>query len=78
MPLFYFNIRNGSDLERDPDGTELPNLASAHAEALVVSRELAGAIPEFNDDTLIEIADEAGRTLLIVPFSARTACCAWR
>jgi hypothetical protein len=48
---------------------ELPNLASAHAEALVASRELAGAIPEFNNDTLIEIADETGRTVLQIPFS---------
>jgi len=69
VPLYYFHIRNGSALERDPEGMKLPDLESAHAEALVVSRELAGAIPEFNKDTLIEIADETGRTVLLVPFS---------
>jgi hypothetical protein len=69
MPLYYFHIRNGSDLEQDPEGSELPDLETAHAEALTVARELTGAIPEFNSNTLIEIADESGRTLLRVPFS---------
>lgn len=69
MPLYYFHIRNGSDLEQDPEGSELPNLDSAYAEALIVARELAGAIPEFNNDTVIEIADMNGKTLLLVPFS---------
>jgi hypothetical protein len=69
MPLYYLHIRNGRDLERDPEGVKLPDLDSAHAEALVVARELTDAIPEFNNDTVIEIADETGRTLLRVPFS---------
>jgi hypothetical protein len=68
MPLYYFHIRNGSDLEQDPEGSELPNLETAHAEALIAARELTGAIPELNNDTLIEVADETGRTLLCVPF----------
>lgn len=69
MPLYYFHIRNGCDLERDPEGMELPDLDSAHAEALIVARELVDAVPEFNKDTLIEIVDETGRTLLCVPFA---------
>lgn len=69
MPLYYFHIRNGSALERDPEGMELPDLQSAHAEALVASRELAEAAPEFDKDTLIEIADETGRTVLRISFA---------
>jgi hypothetical protein len=29
MPLYYLHIRNGSRLELDPEGTELPNLEAA-------------------------------------------------
>jgi hypothetical protein len=68
MPLYYFHIRNGSAFERDPKGSELPDLETAHAEALICARELALAILDFEDDTRIEIADEAGQILLLVPF----------
>ena len=63
MPLYYFHIRNGSALERDPEGMKLPDLESAHAEALVVSRELAGAILSSTRTPSIDCL-----TRLVVPF----------
>jgi hypothetical protein len=32
MPRYYFHIRNGSDLDEDPEGTELPDINAAHAD----------------------------------------------
>ena len=62
MPLYYFHIRNGSALERDPEGMKLPDLESAHAEALVLLR-IGRRDPEFNKDTLNRLL-----TRLVVPF----------
>jgi hypothetical protein len=39
MPMYYFHIRDGSTLEIDPDGTELPDAGAAHAEALKVAHD---------------------------------------
>ena len=69
MPLYYLHIRNGDKLEVDPDGTELPDLNAAVAEALKVARELLGEVNDLRRDAVIEIADGAGRTVLTVPFS---------
>ncbi len=69
MPRYYFHIRNGLDFEEDPAGLDLPDLDAAHAEALIVAHELATVVPEYSSDTIIEIADETGQTLLLVPFS---------
>ena len=46
MPLYYLHIRNGEKLEVDPDGTELPDLDAAFAEAMKVARELAGEVAD--------------------------------
>jgi hypothetical protein len=69
MPMYYLHIRNGDQLERDPDGTELPDIDAALAEARKVARELAAEIPAYDGSTVIEIADEDGQALLTVPFS---------
>jgi hypothetical protein len=41
MPIFFFHIRHGGSLAEDPDGTDLPTLALAYAEAVAMARELA-------------------------------------
>jgi hypothetical protein len=69
MPLYYLHIRNGDRLEVDPDGTELPNLDSAYAEAMKVARELVVEVDDLGRDTVIEITDGSGETILTVPFS---------
>jgi hypothetical protein len=40
MPRYYFNLKQGLKLIRDPEGTELPDEASARAHAVAVAREL--------------------------------------
>ena len=69
MPLYYLHIRNGDKLEVDPDGTELPNLDAAFAEALKVARELVDEVDDLGRDAIIEISDRSGETILAVPFS---------
>jgi hypothetical protein len=69
MPLYYLHIRNGDKLEVDPDGTELPDLDVAFAEAAKVARELVDEVGDLGRDAVIEIADGSGETILIVPFS---------
>jgi len=69
MPRFYFHVRNGPDIYEDHDGIDLPGSWAAYAEALRLATELLGDVPEFGPDTIIEIADETGQTVLTVPFS---------
>ena len=69
MPLYYLHIRNGDKLEVDPDGTELPDLEAAFAEAVKVARELVDEVDDLGRDAAIEITDGAGETVLTVPFS---------
>ena len=72
MFQYYFHIRNGPEgeyLDIDPDGTFLPSLEAAHAIALQMARELWTEWSEADRDTVIEIADEIGKPMLIVSFS---------
>ena len=72
MPLYYFHIRHGHEVEVDPEGTELPTPAAAQAEAVRMARELSGEMAELGRDAVIEVADGVGQTVLLVPLSART------
>ena len=73
MPRFFFHVRDGDSLTEDPDGSELPDLAAALAEALAAARELAAERIKAGkgpDGRRFEIGDAAGRTLATVPFRA--------
>lgn len=70
MRRFYFHIRDGSGLIEDPDGSDLPDLDAARAEALASAREiLANRLRsgEVLDGQSIEITDAAGEVLATVP-----------
>lgn len=69
VPLYYLHIRNGDKLEVDPDGTELPDVNAAFAEAVKVARELVDEVHDLGRDAVIEVADGSGETILTVPFS---------
>jgi hypothetical protein len=72
MPLFYFHLRDGNKVIRDPEGVRLPDIASAHAEALQSARELMSQSntgrARFGPEQQFEITNEAGETVAIVPF----------
>lgn len=75
MARFYFHRRNGAGLFKDPDGSDLPDLDAARAEALEAARQLwAAAIivqRDLSDDSF-EITDDHGRHLMSPPFSKRS------
>ncbi|AWM87226.1 hypothetical protein [Microvirga sp. 17 mud 1-3] len=67
MPLYFFNIRDGYELDEDEEGIELPDLEAARAEALAIVEELRDQLTDAANIEL-EIADESGQRLLTVPF----------
>ncbi|MEZ0170889.1 hypothetical protein [Microvirga sp. TS319] len=67
MPRFFFNIRDGYDVDEDEEGIELPDFDAARAEALATVEELRDELSDAGNIEL-EIVDETGRRLLTVPF----------
>jgi uncharacterized protein DUF6894 len=73
MPRYYIDVRSTFGTDEDLDGTELPDLIAAHAEALEVGRKLRERwteIPlEARHNIIVELVDEGFRTLLTLPVS---------
>jgi hypothetical protein len=68
---YHFNIIKPSGIVHDHEGTELPTLQAARAHAIKDARLLMSmAILEGRDVSgrNIEITDEEGEVLLVVPF----------
>jgi hypothetical protein len=67
MPIFYFDITDGSKESRDADGLEYPSLEAARAAALSTLGEIArDELPDGDErDFSASIRDESGRVLLI-------------
>ena len=63
---YFFNIRDGEQISRDPEGSELPDPVAARFEARVIARDMmierlkAGQELDGQD---IEIADETGNVV---------------
>jgi hypothetical protein len=73
MPRYYIDVRSTFGLDEDLDGTELPDLIAAHAEALKVGHKLRERWTEMpheaRHDIIVELVDEGFRTLLTLPLS---------
>jgi nucleoid-associated protein YgaU len=72
MPRYFFHLREGDRVLPDHDGSELPNLEAARAEAIQSARELLAAklkAGEVVDGQAFEIADESGEVVLTAPLS---------
>jgi hypothetical protein len=67
MPRYFFNIRDGYDLDEDEEGIELPDIDAARAEAQATVEELRDQLADAVNIEL-EIVDESGRRLMTVPF----------
>ena len=80
MPRYFFNVRHRpgpAGLARDPEGEELADANAARERALTVARAMIArdrlaTIQDWMDCTF-EITDEAGQTVLTVPFSDTAA-----
>ncbi|MBY3266868.1 hypothetical protein HFO15_35515 [Rhizobium laguerreae] len=71
MPRYYFNIIAGDGFRQDFEGTELPSLEDAKAEAIEDARALMSDAILLGQDISsrrLEICNEAGDVLLTVLF----------
>lgn len=67
---FYFNLTNGAEVVRDPDGIELADVDSALLYAAKAIEELRAEDPlsaESWQGWNLEIVDVSGRTIHILP-----------
>lgn len=70
MPRYFFNLRDGYDVDEDDEGVELPDLEAARAEALATVEELREELAATEAAGIqLEITDDTGRRLLTVPFA---------
>ena len=72
MPRYFFHVYDGSS-SPDTDGTELPDIYTAQAQAIRFSGELLRDMgAQFWDGTAwrLEVADERGEILFVLRFSA--------
>ncbi len=66
MPRFFFHVREGTDVSRDTEGQELPDVAAARREAICTNREMLGERLLHGgslNQRQIEIADETGQVV---------------
>jgi hypothetical protein len=74
MRKYYFHVNDGDRLDRDCAGMDLANIHEARTEAVNVARELChlwdDLPPGALDNMAIEVTDESGQTVLVLPFPA--------
>ena len=72
MPRYYIDVRSMFGIDEDLDGIVLPDIAAARVEALKLAEglhiRLTGARPEACNEVVIEVVDEAYRTVLMIPY----------
>jgi hypothetical protein len=72
LPRYFFDVRSRFGRDEDLEGSELPSMDAALDEALDMAGRLqdlwSGVPPESQKDIAIEIVDEAGLTVMTLPF----------
>ncbi len=75
MPRYHLNVRYRDHLFVDEEGEEIAGEMAMRQQALETARDLIKpqslAIPDWLDCTL-EVTDEVGESVMILPFSAVT------
>ena len=77
MPRYWFNVRDGNDLLLDDaEGCQLANLKAVKKDAVLAARQIlcAAALTGVaaSLQVQIEVVDEAGETVLIMPVGHAT------
>jgi hypothetical protein len=70
LSIFYLHIRDGDLLLMDVEGQDFPDVEAAHSEAVRSAREMLAEklkLGEIVDGQEIEIVDEAGDVVSVVP-----------
>ncbi|MDM9646819.1 hypothetical protein [Rhizobium sp. S163] len=70
---YYFHIRDGLDIEIDPEGTELPSVTAAHEEARDAAREIVAEMvlrQERISGKTFQVTDETGLIITLIPFAS--------
>jgi hypothetical protein len=73
MGRFYFHLQADDQIAPDDEGADLPDLSAAEHEAILAARELLAEAIKSGWPEVLEafvIANEEGRALAIVPFTA--------
>lgn len=71
MSNYYFNVRANDDIIKDPEGSNFPDLAAAHQDAVAAIREiLAEQLKRGQpvDGQQMDICDQDGRVLETIAF----------
>jgi hypothetical protein len=69
---YFLNIRRGDEVIHDLEGSELPDLDAARAEAIYGAREILAQnvrVGTVITGRKFEVCDEEGAVVLVVPFS---------
>jgi uncharacterized protein YaaW (UPF0174 family) len=76
MPQYNLFVCNQHNRIRYPKNFDLPDLEAAHAAALRLAKVFMEVVPYWNElpsdqqnEFVVEIDDERGQTVLIVPFN---------
>src|SRR5688572_30492158 len=70
MPLYFFNVRDGSGGFADREGTELPDALSARTYAQGLAREVMRANESRKRHWHVVVCDSDGKELFDLPFAA--------
>ena len=74
MPRYFFHIHDKDGIDQDDAGVDLVNFHDARSEALSLARDLCYLWNDLPPGTLnnmaIEVADDTGQTVLVLPFPA--------
>ena len=70
MPRYYFDCLGDHELVADDHGADLPSLTAAREHALRIARSVMAAGSRTDDWSrwTVDVADEAGEPVLVVPF----------
>ena len=76
MPRYFFHIHDKDGIDQDDAGVDLVAFHDARSEDLSLARDLCYLWNDLPPGTLnnmaIEVADDTGQTVLIVPFLLAT------
>jgi len=68
MPVYFFNLRDGS--AGAADRAECPDMAAAREHAIIVARELMQGTGRQTRHWRLEVCDNIGKVLATVPFAS--------